>query len=106
MIITAGYNVAGPEVESSLLAHPAVAECGVVGRHDDERGQVIVAYVVLKPGHTGDAAMVKDLQDHAKASMAPYKYPREVVFVERLPRTETGKLQRFALRQQVSRDKA
>lgn len=106
MIITAGYNVAGPEVESSLLAHPAVAECGVVGRHDDERGQVIVAYVVLKPGHTGDAAMVKALQDHAKASMAPYKYPREVLFVERLPRTETGKLQRFALRQQVSRDKA
>lgn len=106
MIITAGYNVAGPEVESSLLAHPAVAECGVVGRHDDERGQVIVAYVVLKPGHTGDAAMVKALQDHAKASMAPYKYPREVLFVDRLPRTETGKLQRFALRQQVSRDKA
>jgi 2-aminobenzoate-CoA ligase len=106
MIITAGYNVAGPEVESSLLAHPAVAECGVVGRHDDERGQVIVAYVVLKPGHTGDAALVKALQDHAKASMAPYKYPREVLFVERLPRTETGKLQRFALRQQVSRDKA
>ncbi len=103
MIITAGYNVAGPEVESSLLAHPAVAECGVVGRPDDDRGQVIVAYVVLKPGHTGDAAMVKALQDHAKASMAPYKYPREVVFVDRLPRTETGKLQRFALRQQAAK---
>ena len=106
MIITAGYNVAGPEVESSLLAHPAVAECGVVGRPDEERGQVIVAYVVLKPGHAGDAAMVKALQDHAKASMAPYKYPREVVFVERLPRTETGKLQRFALRQNASPAKA
>ena len=106
MIITAGYNVAGPEVESSLLTHPAVAECGVVGRPDDERGQVIVAYVVLKPGHSGDAALVKALQDHAKNSMAPYKYPREVLFVDRLPRTETGKLQRFALRQQVSRDKA
>jgi len=102
MIITAGYNVAGPEVESALLAHPAVAECGVVGRPDDDRGQVIVAYVVLKPGHTGDAALVKALQDHAKASMAPYKYPREVLFVERLPRTETGKLQRFALRQQTT----
>jgi 2-aminobenzoate-CoA ligase len=98
MIITAGYNVAGPEVESSLLAHPAVAECGVVGRPDDDRGQVIVAYVVLKPGHVGDAALVKALQEHCKAAMAPYKYPREVVFVERLPRTETGKLQRFALR--------
>ncbi|MFP8832743.1 AMP-binding protein [Hydrogenophaga sp. XSHU_21] len=103
MIITAGYNVAGPEVESSLLAHPAVAECGVVGRPDEDRGQVIVAYVVLKPGHTGDAATVKALQDHAKASMAPYKYPREVVFVDRLPRTETGKLQRFALRQQAAK---
>ncbi|MBX3609368.1 MAG: AMP-binding protein [Hydrogenophaga sp.] len=99
MIITAGYNVAGPEVESALLSHPAVAECGVIGRPDEDRGQVIVAYVVLKSGHSADAAMVKALQDHAKASMAPYKYPREVVFVERLPRTETGKLQRFALRQ-------
>ena len=103
MIITAGYNVAGPEVESSLLAHPAVAECGVVGRPDEDRGQVIVAYVVLKPGHTGDAALVKALQDHAKATMAPYKYPREVVFIDRLPRTETGKLQRFALRQQATK---
>lgn len=102
MIITAGYNVAGPEVESALLAHPAVAECGVVGRPDEDRGQVIVAYVVLRPGHTGDAALVKALQDHAKASMAPYKYPREVLFVERLPRTETGKLQRFALRQHTA----
>ncbi len=101
MIITAGYNVAGPEVEACLLTHAAVAECGVVGRADEDRGQVIVAYVVLKPGHAGDAAMVKALQDHAKAAMAPYKYPREVIFVERLPRTETGKLQRFALRQQL-----
>jgi 2-aminobenzoate-CoA ligase len=102
MIITAGYNVAGPEVEAALLAHPAVAECGVVGRPDEDRGQVIVAYVVLKPGHTGDAALVKALQKHAKDSMAPYKYPREVLFVDKLPRTETGKLQRFALRQQAS----
>ncbi|MGE0351481.1 AMP-binding protein [Hydrogenophaga sp.] len=101
MIITAGYNVAGPEVEATLLLHPAVAECGVVGKPDDERGQIVVAYVVLKPGEAADAAQVKALQDHVKQHMAPYKYPREVVFVTTLPRTETGKLQRFALRQQA-----
>ncbi|MBS3998160.1 MAG: benzoate-CoA ligase family protein [Hydrogenophaga sp.] len=99
MIITAGYNVAGPEVEASLLQHPAVAECGVVGRPDDERGMVVVAYVVLKPGEPADAAQVKALQDHVKQTLAPYKYPRDVQFVHQLPRTETGKLQRFALRQ-------
>jgi 2-aminobenzoate-CoA ligase len=98
MIITAGYNVAGPEVEAALLEHPAVAECGVVGKPDDERGQIVQAFVVLKPGHATDAAQVKALQDHVKHSLAPYKYPREVVFVAQLPRTETGKLQRFALR--------
>ncbi len=101
MIITAGYNVAGPEVEASLLLHPAVAECGVVGRPDDERGMVIVAYVVLKAGHAPDAAMVQALQDHVKRDLAPFKYPRDVRFVSQLPRTETGKLQRFALRQMV-----
>jgi len=98
MIITAGYNVAGPEVEAALLQHPAVAECGVVGRPDDERGMLVVAYVVLKPGEAPDAAQTKALQDHVKHSLAPYKYPRDVVFVHQLPRTETGKLQRFALR--------
>jgi 2-aminobenzoate-CoA ligase len=98
MIITAGYNVAGPEVEAALLEHPAVAECGVVGKPDEQRGQIVLACVVLKPGHTGDAALVKALQDHVKHSLAPYKYPREVVFMNTLPRTETGKLQRFALR--------
>ena len=101
MIITAGYNVAGPEVEASLLLHPAVAECGVVGRPDEERGMVIVAYVVLKPGHAPDAATVQALQEHVKRDLAPYKYPRDVRFVAQLPRTETGKLQRFALRQMV-----
>ncbi len=101
MIITAGYNVAGPEVEAALLQHPAVAECGVVAKPDDERGQIVLAYVVLKPGQAADAAQVKALQDHVKQNMAPYKYPREVVFVTQLPRTETGKLQRFALRQQA-----
>jgi 2-aminobenzoate-CoA ligase len=106
MIITAGYNVAGPEVEASLLLHPAVAECGVVGRPDDERGMVIVAYVVLKPGETGGAAQVKALQDHVKHTLAPYKYPRDVLFVSQLPRTETGKLQRFALRKRAAETRA
>jgi 2-aminobenzoate-CoA ligase len=99
MIITAGYNVGGPEVEDALLRHPAVAECGVVGKPDEERGMIVKAYCVLKPGHTGDAAMVKALQDHVKASIAPFKYPREIEFMASLPRTETGKLQRFKLRQ-------
>jgi 2-aminobenzoate-CoA ligase len=99
MIITAGYNVGGPEVEDALLRHPAVAECGVIGKPDEERGMIVKAFCVLKPGHTGDAAMAKALQDHVKASIAPFKYPREIQFVDSLPRTETGKLQRFKLRQ-------
>ncbi|HMS05193.1 MAG TPA: AMP-binding protein [Burkholderiaceae bacterium] len=98
MIVTAGYNVGGPEVEDALLQHPAVAECGVVGESDEERGMIIAAYCVLRPGQVGDAAMVKALQDHVKARLAPYKYPRKVVFVAQLPRTETGKLQRFKLK--------
>jgi len=99
MIISAGYNIAGPEVESALLQHPAVAECGVVGMNDDERGQIVQAFVVLKPGHTGSEAMAKSLQEHVKQTIAPFKYPRKVVFLNALPRTETGKLQRFKLRQ-------
>ena len=99
MIITAGYNVGGPEVEDALLRHPAVAECGVIGKPDEERGMIVKAYVVLKPGNTGDAAMVKTLQDHVKATIAPFKYPREIEFAPNLPRSETGKLQRFKLRQ-------
>lgn len=99
MIITAGYNVGGPEVEDCLLMHPAVAECGVVGKPDEDRGMIIKAIVVLKAGQVGDAAMVKVLQDHVKNQIAPYKYPREIEFVTELPRTETGKLQRFKLRQ-------
>jgi 2-aminobenzoate-CoA ligase len=99
MIITAGYNVGGPEVEDALLKHPAVAECGVVGKTDAERGMIIKAYCVLRPPHEGDSDLVKLLQDHVKASLAPYKYPREISFVPQLPRTETGKLQRFKLRQ-------
>jgi 2-aminobenzoate-CoA ligase len=99
MIITAGYNVAGPEVEDALLRHPAVAECGVVGKPDDERGMIVKAFCVLKPGNEPGDAMVRTLQDHVKASIAPFKYPREIEFVASLPRTETGKLQRFRLRQ-------
>lgn len=99
MIITAGYNVGGPEVEDALLRHAAVAECAVIGVPDEERGMVVKAVCVLKPGHTGDAAMVKTLQDHVKATIAPFKYPRIVEFAASLPRTETGKLQRFRLRQ-------
>ncbi len=98
MIISAGYNIAGPEVEGALLQHPAVAECGVVGMPDEERGHIVQACVVLKPGHTGDAAMEKALQEHVKQSIAPFKYPRKVIFLTALPRTETGKLQRFKLR--------
>jgi 2-aminobenzoate-CoA ligase len=99
MIISAGYNIAGPEVEGALLQHPAVAECGVVGMPDEDRGHIVQACIVLKPGHTGDAAMEKALQEHVKQTIAPFKYPRKVVFMDVLPRTETGKLQRFKLRQ-------
>ena len=100
MIVSAGYNIAGPEVEAALLSHPDVAECAVVGAPDAERGQIVAAYVVLKPGVIGDAICVKRLQDHVKAVIAPYKYPRAVSFVDALPKTQTGKIQRFKLRQQ------
>jgi 2-aminobenzoate-CoA ligase len=98
MIISAGYNIAGPEVEGALLAHPAVAECGVVGQPDDERGMVVKAFVVLRSGNKSDDEMKKNLQEHVKRNIAPYKYPRAIEFVAALPRTETGKLQRFKLR--------
>jgi 2-aminobenzoate-CoA ligase len=98
MIVSAGYNIAGPEVEAALLDHPAVAECGVVGARDEERGQIVKAYVVLHPGYAGDAGLTKVLQEHVKAAIAPYKYPRAVEYVSALPRTQTGKLQRFELR--------
>jgi 2-aminobenzoate-CoA ligase len=99
MIVSSGYNIAGPEVEGALLLHEAVAECAVVGLPDEERGQLVTAYVVCKPGVEADDALAKALQDHAKATIAPYKYPRRVVFVDALPRTATGKLQRFRLRE-------
>ncbi len=99
MIITSGYNVGGPEVEDALLKHPAVAECGVIGEPDDERGMVVKAFVVLKPGQLPGDSMTRLLQEHVKATLAPFKYPRRIEFVDTLPRTETGKLQRFKLRQ-------
>ena len=98
MIISAGYNIAGPEVEAALLSHPSVKECGVVGRADAARGEIVEAHVVLVDGATGDAAMVRRLQDHVKAVIAPYKYPRAVLFVDALPKTPTGEIQRFRLK--------
>ena len=95
MIISAGYNIAGPEVEDALLRHPDVVEAAVVGRADEARGQVVVAYVVLKEGAERDA---EALRTFVKAELAPYKCPREIVFMDALPRTATGKLQRFRLR--------
>ncbi|HEV2855756.1 MAG TPA: AMP-binding protein [Thermoanaerobaculia bacterium] len=99
MIISAGNNIAGPEVEAVLLDHPAVAECGVVGVPDEERGQIVKAYVVLRPGFAASPERVKELQTYVKGEIAPYKYPRAIEFVDTLPRTETGKLQRFRLRE-------
>ncbi|MCR9127444.1 MAG: AMP-binding protein [Rhodobacteraceae bacterium] len=95
MIVSAGYNIAGPEVEAALLAHPDVAECAVIGVPDEARGSIVEAHVVLMPGRTGDAGA---LQAHVKATIAPYKYPRSVVFCDSLPKTATGKIQRFRLR--------
>ncbi|HEY0150247.1 MAG TPA: AMP-binding protein [Allosphingosinicella sp.] len=98
MIISAGYNIAAPEVENALYAHPAVAECAVIGVPCEERGQRVKAFVVPAEGHAAGEALAKALQEHVKATIAPYKYPRNVVFVDALPKTATGKLQRFALR--------
>lgn len=100
MIVTAGYNVAGPEVEAALLAHPAVAECAVIGVSDPQRGMVVKAFVVPVAGHQPGPDLARVLQDHAKATIAPYKYPRSVEFRESLPKTGTGKIQRFMLRQE------
>ena len=98
MIVSSGYNIAGPEVEAALLAHSDVAECAVIGVPDAERGEIVEAYVVLDEGLPQDAAMVKRLQDHVKATIAPYKYPRSIRFLQELPKTQTGKVQRFRLR--------
>jgi 2-aminobenzoate-CoA ligase len=101
MIVSSGYNIASPEVEDALLLHPAVAECAVIGVPDAERGQIVKAFVVLRASHAPGEALVRELQDFVKATVAPYKYPRAVEFRSELPRTQTGKLQRFRLRDQA-----
>src|SRR5271165_2693464 len=104
MIISGGYNIAGPEIEEVLLGHPDVAECGVVGVPDEARGQIVKAFVILRPGAAPGDAKAHELQDLVKQRIAPYKYPRAVEFVTTLPRTNTGKLQRFRLREQAAGD--
>jgi 2-aminobenzoate-CoA ligase len=102
MILSAGYNISGPEVEAALLTHPAVAECAVVAAPDAGRGMIAKAYVVLSQPYEAGPDLQRALQDHVKAEIAPYKYPRSIEFVQSLPRTGTGKLQRFVLRQQAA----
>ena len=99
MIVSAGYNIGPAEVEEALLRHPAVAECAVVGADDAERGQIVKAYVVLRDRGAAGDALVRELQDFVKATIAPYKYPRAIEFIDALPRTSTGKVQRYVLRQ-------
>jgi 2-aminobenzoate-CoA ligase len=101
MIVSSGYNIAGPEVEAALLAHPDVAECGVIGAPDELRGAIVEAHVVLKEGIEASGAQVKILQDFVKARIAPYKYPRRVHFINALPKTATGKIQRFRLHREA-----
>jgi len=101
MIISSGYNIAGPEVEAALLSHAHVRECAVIGVDDEGRGQIVEAHVVLIEGVAADEMTRKILQDHVKATIAPYKYPRSVRFVDALPKTQTGKIQRFRLRQET-----
>ena len=99
MIVSAGYNIAGPEVEAALITHPEVVECGVVAAPDEERGHIVKAYVVLRDPASASPELARALQEYVKAEIAPYKYPRAIEFVDRLPRTESGKLQRYVLRQ-------
>jgi 2-aminobenzoate-CoA ligase len=102
MIVSSGYNIAAPEVEGALLTHPAVAETAVIGIPDIDRGMLVKAFVVLQPGFAADPSMARGLQDHVKATIAPYKYPRQIEFVDELPKTATGKLQRFRLKEITS----
>ncbi|MFT7136693.1 MAG: 2-aminobenzoate-CoA ligase [Akkermansiaceae bacterium] len=99
MIISSGYNIAGPEVEAALLAHPFVLECAVVAKPDEQRGSIVQAHIVLREDAPRNENTIKLLQDHVKAIIAPFKYPRDVQFIDALPKTATGKIQRFALRE-------
>jgi 2-aminobenzoate-CoA ligase len=101
LIVSSGYNISGPEVESAVASHPDVVEVAVVGRPDDDRGNVVTAFVVLRDGVTGDDAKRKEIQDHVKQTIAPYKYPRDVRFVDSVPRNPSGKLQHYRLRKQL-----
>ena len=97
IIVSSGYNIAGPEVEAALMTHPIVSECAVIGAPDEERGMIVQAHVVLAEGQPS-AEVAQQLQDHVKAKIAPYKYPRDVQFLKALPKTATGKIQRFMLK--------
>jgi 2-aminobenzoate-CoA ligase len=99
LIISSGYNIGAPEVEAAVLSHAAVAECAVVGVPDDTRGQAVKAFIVLKSGYEASLQLVQQVQEHVKSTIAPYKYPRLVAFVDSLPKTDTGKLQRFRLKE-------
>jgi len=100
MIVSSGYNIAGPEVEAALLSHSDVAECGVIGVPDEDRGNIVQAHIVLSPNASDDDAQVKSIQDHVKAMIAPYKYPRSIKFIKELPKTQSGKIQRFRLKKE------
>jgi 2-aminobenzoate-CoA ligase len=106
MIVSSGYNIAPPEVEAAVDAHPDVVESAVVGKPDPERGAVVCAFVVLRDGVIGDEAKAREIQDHVKSVLAPYKYPRDVRFAPSLPRNTSGKLQHFRLRRQVEEETA
>ena len=99
MIVSAGYNISGPEVEAALMEHNAVGECAVVAAPNEERGNVVKAFVVLDDGVEGSEELVEELQDFVKDRIAPYKYPRAIEFIDELPKTQTGKVQRFRLRE-------
>jgi 2-aminobenzoate-CoA ligase len=101
MILSAGYNIAGPEVEGALIGHPAVREVAVVAAPDEQRGQIVKAFVVVQPGFTPGPELCRMLQDYVKASIAPYKYPRAIDFIDQLPKTPTGKVLRQVLRQRA-----
>jgi 2-aminobenzoate-CoA ligase len=102
MIVSAGYNISGFEVEEAVLRHPAIAECAVVGATDAGRGQIVKAFVVVKPGHARSADLAREIQDFVKRDIAPFKYPRAIEFLEALPRNPSGKVQRYLLRETAS----